>query len=455
MGAWLQSIHFLDAPGERVREAAERLYAGGGSRFRLGPTKRKWTALLADLSQTGPDDAAALAQSVGGCVFLFMVADDDDFEYRFYRDGALLDRYRARAKSDEDIAPGELALWRGRPEVFADLFKNPAALTRCRKLLDRDDFVFESERLEKFAALLGITHADLAYGDFDADGTDGDGNAFTHIPDDSAAKQARAKDEEGKILRLEELQRTGLLIADESDRAESLHGPNGPGRVLRHPDGTTAIRALPMALELLDAATQQVRRKLQPLWPGWDLVNAEWGVPMSEIDARIAEGLDPMTEAEEQMAWMNPETIRAFEMTSDGARILLGTTIGLRVYRWDQLLASNGGPLEPEQTVRARRQRTLVANGHGYTACNGIVYEPQRGLVLFAGLEGIVEALDMESGKVVTLLDPPGRPAIYTIEHPTPGTLRVLSRELRMKGPRKEPQLHLWDLDRLCAVAGL
>ena len=219
MGAWLFSLHVHSSDRALVRRAAEEVAAEHGTRFLLSPVKKGWIAFLADFSTFSENIGAALALRVGGApVFECTVADDDDFRYHFYRDGRLVDRYCAAPDAFDGIPKAERPSWRGEPNRFADLFNSPKGVTACAELLrlNHQRFTFESERLERFARLLGLSHVLDAYETPDENGAPDFSGAknFIHVPDDSAAKTAARNRRTNIRAEYEHLKRAGLLRAE-------------------------------------------------------------------------------------------------------------------------------------------------------------------------------------------------------------------------------------------------
>jgi hypothetical protein len=219
MGAWLFSLHVYSSDRALVRRAAEEVASELGIRFLLSPVKKGWIALLADFSTFSENIGAALALRVGGApVFDCTVADDDDFRYHFYRDGRLVDRYCAAPDTFDGIPKAERPSWRGEPNRFADLFDSPKDVTACAELLrlNHRRFTFESQRLEGFARLLGLSHVLDAYEEPDESGAPDFPGAknFVHVPDDSAAKTAARQRRTNIRGEYQHLKRTGLLRAE-------------------------------------------------------------------------------------------------------------------------------------------------------------------------------------------------------------------------------------------------
>ena len=91
-------------------------------------------------------------------------------------------------------------------------------MTACAELLrlNHRRFTFESERLERFARLLGLSHVLDAYEEPDESGAPDfpGGKKFVHIPDDSAAKTAARNRRTNIRAEYRQLKLAGLLRAE-------------------------------------------------------------------------------------------------------------------------------------------------------------------------------------------------------------------------------------------------
>jgi WD40 repeat protein len=102
---------------------------------------------------------------------------------------------------------------------------------------------------------------------------------------------------------------------------------------------------------------------------------------------------------------------------SSGDRLALATMAGVRVYPWRDVMDADGDLPRPALAVDLAG--TMVPAGPGAAHAGGYVYDlefdPDRDRLIFAGLDGRVRFLDLDSGRSGILLEPPGRPPIHRL----------------------------------------
>lgn len=212
MGAWINSLHIRTDDRAGVRRIAQRLAEQHCVKFFVGPVRKGWVAVLADFSVLHGNLGAAFAQHMAEPMFHFRVADDDEFNYFFCRDGTRVDRYSANPQAFDDIPHFERSQWRGNPQQFAELFSSHECVEECEALLRKPHVTFESDRLREFGKFLGLSYSDYAFTDLDsqADMMPG-GKQFVPVPDERPAARSAAA-----ALRAayRELIASGVLFAD-------------------------------------------------------------------------------------------------------------------------------------------------------------------------------------------------------------------------------------------------
>ena len=100
------------------------------------------------------------------------------------------------------------------------------------------------------------------------------------------------------------------------------------------------------------------------------------------------------------------------DFTPDGRQIVLAVLEGLRVYSWEDVLRAEGSlpaPLASAQADLVRVDSGWMRNTYGSAS------DRRRALVLFAGLEGRVRALGIETGRTTAVLEVPGNPPIMAM----------------------------------------
>jgi tetratricopeptide (TPR) repeat protein len=166
MGAWFESVLVRTEKVDVVRGILIRAANETGCPFYLGPPVRGWVSFFPESSSGETDELVpTIATQLALDIFHLAVHDDDDFVYRFYRAGTLVDEYDSAPDSFEEISDEEKERLQGRPELFRDLLAKANSFDKLEALLraDREKFVFESERLAKFAKLLGLPNASCSY----------------------------------------------------------------------------------------------------------------------------------------------------------------------------------------------------------------------------------------------------------------------------------------------------
>src|SRR5207244_3694767 len=139
------------------------------------------------------------------------------FAYYFYRAGKLLDEYVSIPGyfSKSDLSREEKLT--GHPQSYSDLLVRP--LEEVKAVLKRDDpdlkELWPAERMEQFAAALGISNVATAY-DYLEQGETASTKLwrqFIHIPD-KGPEQLKAR-QHATALReqLKQLKSTGILLA--------------------------------------------------------------------------------------------------------------------------------------------------------------------------------------------------------------------------------------------------
>jgi hypothetical protein len=145
-------------------------------------------------------------------------------------------------------------------------------------------------------------------------------------------------------------------------------------------------------------------------------------------------------------------TEQAFAMSidRDGRWLCLGTTGGVRVYAWDALSAATDYLSDPAFRVDSHTIET------GYSYCPAYVYdlalhEAEQNLV-FGGLAGRIESLDLETGRHRILLSLPGDAVIHRVSLASDAAHLACSVQpaFHARGrDQKPPELHIWDYAEL------
>lgn len=158
--------------------------------------------------------------------------------------------------------------------------------------------------------------------------------------------------------------------------------------------GSLKPKTLPPGIASLEAFTEQMEQQL----------NAQIRT-MREQRARIG-----TPEWEEDRARGSVIVFRMM-FDPDGEWLCLGTSGGVWVYPWSDVVSASDDLPRPALTVDAGSR--IVETDHGPLEQGDYVYaidhDPERGRFLFGGLEGRVRFVEPRSGRSGVLLEPPGR----------------------------------------------
>jgi WD40 repeat protein len=224
MGTFYGSVLVRAENSNVVRKALEVVAKNSKSRFLLGPALNGWVSVFPNDAGQNDRVSAEIAKELPNDILHLAVHDDDIFSYYVYRNGRLADRYNSCPDHFGPVSSDEKKQCVGHPEVFEHLLPNANAKTleKLKKLLTKQKFTFEQERMTEFVALLDLPNAMSSYEYLQSGERDGikGWEQFVHIPDlapEIAARQAtqaQIENEKGQ------LQKTGLLLAEISPPKE-------------------------------------------------------------------------------------------------------------------------------------------------------------------------------------------------------------------------------------------
>lgn len=223
MGAFYGSTQVRTTDREKVIQAAQTVAKLNGIHCLVGPALNGWVGVYPEHS--GQDDkvGSQIAQAIGGEVIHLLLHDDDVLAYWFWVDGRLEDSYWSMPGyfgEKDRHAQEQMA---GRPETLAKI--NGAVIAELREVLRRDDeSAFESERLERFANLLGIHNAATSYEYLKAGEREGiqGWREFQEVPQDLIDREKDEGRERRKQVnaRKKQLRKTGVLLYERIAKRE-------------------------------------------------------------------------------------------------------------------------------------------------------------------------------------------------------------------------------------------
>lgn len=215
MGAHYGSIHVRVDDATAVRTAVESLASTHRKKFLVGPAIKGWVTVFPEDRGQDFDLSAALAQQISVPILHCFVYDDDIFSYQFYEAGKPVDTYNSCPDyfGDEE---GEAKERGGNAELLKPILPDAAKREELAQLLKEKESIFEGERLEKFATLLGLPNAVSSY-EYLQDG-ERDGiqkwKLFVHIPDPTPERTAARAAKVRVTTELARLSKEGWLILD-------------------------------------------------------------------------------------------------------------------------------------------------------------------------------------------------------------------------------------------------
>ncbi len=231
MGAFFGSIHIRTENSGVVHKALGDVAKVADCRFLLGPVLNGWISVFPNNSGQSDQISVEISKSLPNDIFHLIVHDDDIFGYFFYRDGKLIDQYNSCPDYFEKVSDEDKQQCRGRPELFKDLLPKPESLVKLKALLitdEKNEFIFEHERMAQFVELLGLQNALSSYEYLQAGERDEiiGWKQFVHIPDLSAEKAAKRAAKAQIAAEKKRLQKEGILLAE--IKPPSQKGPGLP-----------------------------------------------------------------------------------------------------------------------------------------------------------------------------------------------------------------------------------
>jgi hypothetical protein len=216
MGAFYGSVQVRSEDRDRVKAAAEEVARRRQLRMLIGPVLGGWIGVYPEGSGQDDNVSREIAQCINGDVLHFLVHDDDIFAYWLYRGGRAIDSFHSRPGyfGNENRAEEEHMV--GNAEAFRPLIGD--RVEQLRPLLVREGrpWRMESERLDNFAKVFGISNALASYEYLKEDDHQGikGWRKFEEIPADENANAKERKRRAKELLKSEvkKLKAEGLLL---------------------------------------------------------------------------------------------------------------------------------------------------------------------------------------------------------------------------------------------------
>jgi hypothetical protein len=259
---------------------------------------------------------------------------------------------------------------------------------------------------------------------------------------------------------------TIIVAALETGRIEYKFeiGSGGRGYAAMHPDGKYLVAKHLNNLSLINLRTKQIEKtleckgtssselpataemdemieNLQKIWSSKDLLKTD-----SPMDKLISGG----SLAGRRLSLPRTEGMMKFAFTPKGDLLFCATTIGLRVFRWsDLLLAGNETP----KPVFSADCPMDDPNG-GYV--QDFFLDETRNQVVFCGSFGKICYLNLQTGVSGILLDPPEKISITGMALSSEGiALCCTCQPCFDERDREVSRFQFWNYPALCKAAGL
>src|SRR2546421_12850100 len=198
MGTHYHSVQVRHADQRAVIAVVETLLTKNKpGRVLIGPVLNGWVAIYPNDAIGSEDFSLALSKRLSATVLALVLHDSSLIIYNHFHAGKLVDEYSSDPDYFERVSPADHERLKGRPGLFGALVESHAKVQALSSLLAREQErkpVFEDDRFQEFASLLGIQNGLASYDYL----THGDAygitrrKEFVHVPD-LAAEKAAAK----------------------------------------------------------------------------------------------------------------------------------------------------------------------------------------------------------------------------------------------------------------------
>jgi hypothetical protein len=228
-------------------------------------------------------------------------------------------------------------------------------------------------------------------------------------------------------------------VAFERGGVASAIAPSGDFAVFGTEASELIIREFPSLRDLKTLATR--KRAVNPPKTRRELVALLKTHDMNELGAA-----------------MNPEQFNRLRFSRDGEWLFAGTQFGMRAWKWQALK-------EAAREARAAKGCRAPAPIHqwpahlpdqpGQNECHALAYDDFNARLLFAGTDGVVQYLDLETETIGVFLRPPeSLPITHLALSPDQHALVVQSGASHSKTARA-PHVRVWNYAVVCWLAGL
>lgn len=249
---------------------------------------------------------------------------------------------------------------------------------------------------------------------------------------------------------------------------KTVKGVEGARAAAIHPSGDFAAVALQTVLAIVDLKAQKttkqlrVNRRLEKMdrWPKQpdDTVARKLSQnpeKLKKMGVKSQKELELWIKQKRFLSFETQEHVFDLRFSPDGKQLFVASN-GIRVFDSEKILAAKDDTPPPELSVDAPRDDENDPNSH--PLAYSIRFDSARNLVLSSCLAGVIQYLNLATGRSGTLLKVPGEMGIWRLELTANGQVLCCHCGVRPKqrGDNKSPQcIQIWNYPALCKAAGL
>jgi hypothetical protein len=206
----------------------------------------------------------------------------------------------------------------------------------------------------------------------------------------------------------------------------------------------------------------QLAKQMEELGPDWMTKQAKQTMEQLEVSEDGVIGKRILQETEQRMndilsgkafehmteRTFQPESYFSVIFAAGGKFVCCGTTAGIRVFETSELLESGEGDIAPKFFVEPATM--TIETGGLPSYFYGLVDDPDSQRILFGGMGGVIQSLDLNTGQTTDVMAIPGRPAIMQMQ--LAGRFlfcRCQPGFPETRGKPKPPIIQIWNLDKL------
>ncbi|MBI4027477.1 MAG: hypothetical protein HY360_21000 [Verrucomicrobia bacterium] len=227
---------------------------------------------------------------------------------------------------------------------------------------------------------------------------------------------------------------------------KSIPISGGIWKAALHPSGSAMVAANQDRLYTIDLSSQKLTKIL---WVGGKV----------DFDGLLLKfpGSTKWAESWGKRGGRGKESVMSLHFSKDGSLLFCGTNGGLRVYGWEDLFVAKDETPPPRFSVsselaKQEAQEGITTNSHIY----GLALDAAHNRLLFCGLEGKIQFLDLSNGESGILLDPPGKSPMTSLGLSTDNVAVCCSCMPNFKERDIElSRFQIWNYSVLCKLAGL